>query len=299
MFKKVKRYLKDPYGALGNDLIRSHPNWMSDKYYLSILWRMVMGYDLNWENPRSFNEKLQWLKLHDHNPLYPTLVDKYRVKQWVADRIGAQFVIPTFATYRSVYDIDLDALPGQFVLKCNHDSGSVVICRDKASFNETAAKDKLAKALEHNFYWDAREWAYKHIDRLVFAEEYKENPSSKDLLTYKFLCFDGEPAIMYVTVKNDNVFEDYFDMDFKSLDIHRNWSNSCVPIVRPSCFDEMKIVARELSKGLTHVRIDLYEVGGQVYFSEYTFYDWGGLIRFHPTRWDRELGDRIILKNER
>ena len=132
MFGKVKRYVQDPYFALGYDMIKKCPHLMSDKFYLSVLWKMIMGYELDWEHPKTFNEKLQWLKLHDRNPLYTTLVDKYRVKQWVADKIGEQYVIPTLAVYNSVDEIDLDELPDQFVLKCNHDSGSVVICRDKS-----------------------------------------------------------------------------------------------------------------------------------------------------------------------
>ena len=158
MFKKLKRYVQDPYYALGYDMIKKCPHLMSDKFYLSVLWKMKMGYKLDWKHPKTFNEKLQWLKLYDRNPLYTTLVDKYRVKQWVADKIGEQYVIPTLAVYNSVDEIDLDKLPNQFVLKCNHDSGSVVICRDKPSFDLEAARRKLGVALRKNFYWEAREW---------------------------------------------------------------------------------------------------------------------------------------------
>ena len=280
---------------MGEDLIGRHPDWLPDKLYLSVIWKMLMGYELDWNNPRTFNEKLQWLKVHDHNPLYTTLVDKYRVKQWVADRIGQEYVIPTLAVFASADDINPDTLPEQFVLKCNHDSGSILICRDKSTFDMDAAKTKLAKGLERNFYREAREWAYKNVPRLVFAEKYMENPLSKDLLTYKFLCFSGEPYIMYVTVKNENVFENYYDMDFEPLDIHRKWPNSQYPIPKPTCWEDMKRVARELSQGLNHVRLDLYEVNGQVYFSEYTFYDWGGLFTFTPDVWDQRLGDKIQL----
>ena len=217
MFHKLKRYLHNPYLALGEDLISRNPKLLSDKLYLSVLWKMLMGYELDWNNPKTFNEKLQWLKLHDHNSLYTTLVDKYRVKQWVAEKIGPEHIIPTIKVFNSVEDISLDSLPDQFVLKCNHDSGSLAICRNKQTFDLEAAKCKMAKGLARNFYWDAREWAYKHVKRVVFAEKYMENPSSIDLLTYKFLCFSGEPFIMYVTVKNENVFEDYFDMDFISI----------------------------------------------------------------------------------
>lgn len=180
MFKKVKRYVKDPYFSIGYAMIDNCPHLMSDKFYLSVLWKMIMGYELDWEHPKTFNEKLQWLKLHDRNPLYTTLVDKYRVKQWVADKIGEQYVIPTLAVYNSVDEIDLDKLPNQFVLKCNHDSGSVVICRDKSSFDLEAAKTKLGNALKHNFYWDAREWPYKNVKRCVFAEQFMKDATMAD-----------------------------------------------------------------------------------------------------------------------
>lgn len=295
MFRKVKRYAKDPYYALGYDLIKKHPKWMSDKYYIKVLWRILMGYNLDLKNPRTFNEKLQWLKLYDHNPLYSTLVDKYRVKQFITDRIGAEFVIPTLAVYKSVDEIDLNTLPDQFVLKCNHDSGSVVICRDKATFDLEKAKLKLNAGLQRNFYWDAREWAYKHVKPLLFAEEYMEDAANKDLLTYKFMCFNGEPAIMYVTVKNDDIWENYYDLDFNPLNISRGFHQSYTSIKKPESFEMMKQVARKLSEGLPHIRLDLYEVNGQVYFSEYTFYDWAGLAKFEPSKWDEELGDKVAL----
>lgn len=295
MFRKVKRYAKDPYYAIGSDLIKMHPRWMSDKYYIKVLWRILMGYQLDLRNPKSFNEKLQWLKLYDHNPLYSTMVDKYRVKKFVADLIGVDYVIPTLAVYQSVDEIDLSALPDQFVLKCNHDSGSVVICRDKSSFDFEKAKQKLNAGLQRNFYWEAREWAYKHVKPLLFAEKYMEDATNKDLLTYKFLCFGGEPAIMYVTVKNDDIWENYYDMDFQPLGISRGFHQSSTCIEKPKSFETMKQVARKLSENLTHIRIDLYEVGGQVYFSEFTFYDWAGLAKFNPSKWDEELGAKVVL----
>lgn len=300
MFKKVRRYARDPYYALGYDLIQKHPNWLSDEMYVKTLWLMLMGYKLNLKNPQGFSEKLQWLKLNDHNPIYPTLVDKYRVKPYVAEKIGAEHVIPTIAVWQSVDEINLDKLPNQFVLKCNHDSGSVVICRDKATFDLEAAKQKLGKALKHNFYWDAREWAYKMIKPVVFAEQYMEDEATatkedKDLLTYKFMCFDGQPYICYATIKGDTIWENYYDLNFKPLDIHRKYPMSPRPLVKPKSFEKMKEIAKTLSQGLTHVRMDLYEVNGQVYFSEYTFYDWGGLFKFEP-EWEQKLGDMIKLK---
>ena len=193
MFKKVQRLIKDPYRTLGYSLIESHPHWMSDKYYLTVLWEMVMGYPIDWKHPNTFNEKLQWLKLYDRNPLYTTLVDKFRMKQWAADRIGEKYIIPTLSIFDSVDKIDFNALPDKFVLKCNHDSGSVFICRDKTTFDLDVAKQRLNEALHKNFYWEAREWPYKNVNRCVFAEAFL----GSDLQDYRIYCFNGEPKIVY------------------------------------------------------------------------------------------------------
>lgn len=299
MFGKLRRYISDPYYQIGYDLMQKHPRWMSDTYYIRVFWKMFMGYELDLKNPQTFNEKLQWLKLHDHNPLYSKLVDKYRVKEYVAKKIGKEHVIPTIAVYQSVDEIDLDKLPNQFVLKCNHDSGSVVICRDKATFDLEAAKQKLGETIKRNFYWEAREWAYKGVKPVIFAEKYMEdnNPDNetKDLLTYKFICCDGKPQLMYITVKNEDVWEDYFDLDYKLLDIMRDFRHSNISWLKPKTFEKMKEIAATLSQGIPQVRMDLYEANGQVYFSEFTFYDWGGYAKFKPEKWDKILGDAILI----
>lgn len=180
MFKKIRRYIKDPYHSIGYEMFKRCPRLMSDKYYLSILWEWEMGYTIDWRHPRTYNEKLQWLKLYDRKPQYTQMVDKYRVKQWVADRIGEKYIIPTLAVYHSVDEIDLSQLPDQFVLKCNHDSGSVVICEDKSKFDLDAAKKLLSNALNENFYWRAREWPYKNVKPCIFAEQYIKEISIRE-----------------------------------------------------------------------------------------------------------------------
>lgn len=178
MFKKVRRYLKDPYYSIGFEMFRKCPKRMSDKYYLSIMWKMMMGYKIDWHNVRTYNEKIQWLKLYDRRPEYTQMVDKYRVKELVASIIGEEYVIPTLAVYGNADEIDLSQLPDKFVLKCNHDSGSVVICEDKARFDLNAAKRKLGEALNENFYWKAREWPYKNVKPCIFAEQFMEDKTN-------------------------------------------------------------------------------------------------------------------------
>lgn len=299
MFGKIKRYARNPYHALGDDLIQRHPNWMSDRFYLKTLWRLVMGYELNIDNPKTFNEKLQWLKLHDHNPIYTTMVDKYRVKDYVTKLIGAEHVIPTLAVYKTVDEIDLTTLPDQFVLKCNHDSGSTVICKDKASFDLDAAKAKLDEALHHNFYWDAREWGYKHVKPLIFAEQYMEAFDSDDLLDYKFFVFDGKVRALYVASErfkeHSETCFDFFDMDFNHVDVMNGHPHTKRVLKKPASFDQMVALAEKLSQGLCHVRCDFYDVNGQVYFGEYTLYHMAGFTPFEPISYDEYLGSLLNL----
>jgi hypothetical protein len=295
MFGKLKRYFADPYWALGCDLIQKHPNWMSDKFYIRTLWRMIMGYKLDLKHPRTFNEKLQWLKLYDRNPLYTTLVDKYRVKQWVADKIGEEYVIPTLAVWERAEDVDISKLPNQFVLKCNHDSGSVVICKDKKTFDLNAAKDKLRNALKHNFYLEAREWPYKNVKPCIFAEKFMEDGTGEELRDYKFWCFNGVPKIVYCSVKNDNIWENYYDVNFTPLDINHGFPRAKQEIEKPDTFEDMKSIIGKFALQMPFVRVDFYEIRGRVYFGEFTCYDFAGLKQFQDIEQDNMLGDMIKL----
>lgn len=297
MFKKVKRYLKNPYYALGDDMMRVCPKLMSDKYYIKVIWKQIMGYPLDLRHPKTFNEKLQWMKLYDRNPLYTDLVDKYKVKQWVADRIGAEHVIPTLAVYDSVDEIDISQLPDQFVLKCNHDSGGVVICKDKSSFDFEAAKAKLKKSFEHNFYWDYREWPYKNVKRKIFAEEYLEDKKYGDLPDYKIFTFNGEPKLIEVD------FDRFIGHKRNLYDINWNYIDAriCYPTQRERVFDkpkalnEMLELARKLAYGFRHVRVDFYLINDKVYFGEMTFIHGAGTERFYPESFGNQMGEWIEL----
>lgn len=300
MFKKLKRYVRDPYYALGYDMIEKCPHLMSDKFYLSILWKMVMGYELDWKHPKTFNEKLQWLKLYDRNPLYTTLVDKYRVKQWVADKIGEQYVIPTLAVYNSVDEIDLDKLPSQFVLKCNHDSGSMAICKDKAVFDLEVAKQKLDKGLKHNMYWDAREWVYKNVDRVIIAEPFIDTLGKPESIEYKITCIDGKVKMITVCsgiahVEYDKRFNDHFDLQGNRLPFYVYYKPAGLDLPEKELVKEMVSIAETLSEGIPQVRVDLYYHNKRFYFGEMTFYTWGGMMDYEPKEWDRIMGDWLKL----
>lgn len=301
---RFKKVLKDPNYVIGKWMKQHHPRWMCDRWYLKIMWWQWMGYKLDLKHPRTFNEKLQWLKLYDRKPEYTLMADKFRVKEWVSGMIGEEYVIPTLVRWDSAKDISIDSLPNRFVLKCNHDSGSTIVCRDKTTFDLDDAKEKLETALEQNYYWTSREWPYKKIKRCILAEQFVENENEgphaaiSDLISYKFMCFDGEPRLMYLTVKNDDIWEDYFDMDFKPLKLKRWYRNSGMDFKKPDNWEKMIEIARVLSKDTRFLRVDLYEINGKVYFSECTFYDWAGFCKIDPKEWDLRMGSWIKLPGE-
>lgn len=297
MFRKIKRYLKDPKFALGCDLIKKHSNWMSDRFFIETEWQMLMGYKLNLKSPKTFNEKLQWLKLYDRNPLYTKLVDKVLVKDWVAEKIGAEYIIPTLAVWERAEDIDISQLPDQFVLKCNHDSGSIVICKDKSTFDLAAAKKKLCKALQYNWYSEHREWAYKNVKPCIFAETYMEDQRTNDLPDYKIFTFNGEPKIIQLD------FDRFIDHKRNLYDIEWNFIEAT--ILYPSCkersFDKPKVLeemlnlSKQLSDEIRHVRVDFYLINDKIYFGEMTFYHGAGLELFTPSTFGQKMGDLISL----
>lgn len=270
-----------------------------DKLYLHLKYYFRMGKWLHLKHPKTFNEKLQWLKLYGRRPIDTLLSDKYAVKEYITKTIGSEYVIPLLGVWDKFEDIDFDRLPNQFVLKCTHDSGGVVICKDKLSFDVEAARKKINRGLSHNFYVFSRERAYKDIPRRIIAEEYKEDPEFDDLRDYKFFCFDGEPKVMFIASDRQKEGEetkfDFFDMNFNHLPFTNGHPNAKVLPKKPIKFEEMKVLAAKLSAGIPHVRVDFYEVNGQIYFGEMTYSHWGGMMPFDPEEWDYTLGSWITL----
>ena len=265
---------------------------------LNYLRRMKRLPDL--KNPTTYNEKLQWLKLHDRQPLYTQLVDKYAVRRFVAERIGGEYLIPLVGgPWDSFDEIDFDALPEKFVLKCTHDSGGLVICRDKRALDREKARRRIAQSLQQNFYYHNREWPYKDVRPRIIAEAYMEDASTSELRDYKFFCFGGEPKMLFVASDRQTAGEetkfDFFDMDYNHLDLRNGHPNAAVPPEKPAQFGLMRELAQKLSQGIPHVRVDLYEVNGRVYFGEMTFYHWSGMVPFDPPEWDERLGSWIRL----
>lgn len=269
------------------------------KPYLKMVYRIKTGKKLNLKNPVGFNEKLNWLKVNDIHPEYTQLADKYLVRKYVEEKIGEGYSIPFWGIYRRFEDIDFDALPEQFVLKCTHDSGSVKVIKSKSKLTETDLKE-LKKffngRLKINSYNIGREYPYKKIEPQIIIEKYMIPDDAREIDDYKFLCFNGQPKIMYICSGRNAVrHEDYFDMDFNRLSMRSSETESDVAPPKPVNFEVMKALAAKLSEGMRHVRIDFFEVNGQVYFSEFTFFNNGGFWLYHPEEWERKLGDLIDI----
>ena len=291
-------YLTHPSKVLAW-MLSHYGSFLPDKLFLKIAFRLQMGKKLNLGNPKTFNEKLQWLKLYDRKPEYTIMVDKYLVKKYIADIIGEKYIIPTLGVWNSVDEIDFDKLPQQFVLKCNHNSGVLVICKDKSKLDIASAKRKMARAFKQNFYKLGREWPYKDVKRKIIAEKYMEDSKTSELRDYKFFCFDGNVKALFIASERQSLTEDtkfdFFDVNFKHLPCTNGHPNAVKNIQKPICFEEMKKLASSLSKGIPHVRVDFYEVDGKVYFGELTFYHWSGFVPFNPPSWDNEFGSWINL----
>jgi len=299
LVQKVKRYVTHPTRLMIRLGRNSFLKWMSDEKYLKLTFKERMGYPLNLEDPKTFNEKLQWLKLYNRRPEYTAMVDKYEAKLYVADKIGEEYIIPTLGVWDKFDDIDFDALPDQFVLKCTHDSGGLAICRDKSKFDKEAARQKIERSLKRNYYWSSREWPYKNVKPRIIAEQYMEDSVTKELRDYKFFCFNGEMKVMFIASerynKDTETRFDFFDRNFEHLDFRNGHPNADVLPAKPETFEEMCTLAEKLSKDVPLLRVDFYEVDGKIYFGELTFSHWGGMMPFEPAEWDRKLGDWIIL----
>ena len=270
------------------------------KLYISVMYRLRRGYWMDFKNPVKFNEKLQWLKLHDHKSQYIKMVDKYEAKKYVAEIIGDEYIIPTIGVWDSVDDIDFNSLPDQFVLKCTHDSGGLVICKDKKLLNFEEAKQKIKKSMASNYYNVGKEWPYKYVKRRIIAEQYVA-VDNHDLTDYKFYCFGGEPK--YCQVINDRSTKetiDFFDTEWNHQEfvgLNTKAGNAEHIPERPMNLKLMLKLASSLSEGISFSRIDLYEIGRKCYFGEITFFPASGFGKFTPEEFDDYLGSLVHLTN--
>jgi len=298
--KKIIRLIKDRKYRFGVLNSRGFLRVLPDKAFLKMAYKAKLGRKLNLKNPQTFNEKLQWLKLYDRNPKYNQMVDKHLAKEYVASVIGEEYIIPTLGVWDNANEIDFDSLPNEFVLKCNHNSGKgMCICKDKSKLDFDEVRKNLNDGLKENYYKNYREWPYKDVNRKIIAEKYMVDESGYELKDYKFFCFDGEVKYLFIAKdrenKNVETKFDFFDENFNHLPITNGHPNSEPPYFKPDGFDKMKELASKLSKGIPQLRVDFYNINGQIYFGELTFFHWSGLVPFDPPKYDKIFGDNIKL----
>lgn len=289
LFKTIKEWVLDHLLSL-----------MPDKIYLKLKYRVVMHKKLDLKNPKTFNEKLQWLKLYNRKPEYTTMVDKYAVKEYVASKIGEEFIIPTLGVWNNPEDVDWDSLPNQFVLKTTHGGGNlgVVVVKNKSSIDRELISQNLKKAMKLDLYKRNREWPYKNVSKRIIAEEFLEDKSTKELRDYKFFCFNGKVICFKIDFNRyTNHSANYYDRELFLLPFGEV---VCPPVYNqlieiPSNFDDMMRLAEILSKDIPFLRVDLYNSNGKIYLGELTFFPNAGFGKFEPDEWDEKLGEMIKL----
>lgn len=297
LFRKIKEYATHPLRVYSLISKAGFTRFVPDELHIRIMYRVLTGSKINLDDPKTFNEKLNWLKLHDRNPLYNTLVDKLAVKAWVSEKIGDEYVTETYASWSCVEDISIENLPDKFVLKTNHDSGGISICRDKSDFNLAAARKLLAKHLKHNYFWWTREWPYKDVTPMVMAEEYLEDvDGDAGLVDYKVTCFGGKPEFIEVhRGRFSNHTCNYYDIEWNPIRI--DWAG--IPIAdsevpRPCNLDKMLDLSERLSTGIPQIRCDWYDLGDRLVFGELTLFNGAGFDIIDKDN-DLRLGELIDL----
>lgn len=303
----IKKILKDilppvmlePLRMAYNDMRYAAMHVVPEEWYLKRKFKKCVGYPLNLDNPRTFNEKLQWLKLHDRNPLYTKMVDKYEAKKYVAELIGEEYIIPTLGVWNHFDEIDFDKLPNQFVLKCTHDSGSIAICTDKKSFDKKSAKKKLERGLRYNYYYAGGfEWPYKNVKPRIIAEKYMVDESGTELKDYKIHNFNGKPKIVEVDYDRFKEHKQiFYSTDWEKLEYARSYAvEAGRKIDRPQALEKMLVLAEKLAEGHRFLRTDFYSIDNELYFGEMTFYPAAGLGPWNPQEIDEKLGNCVNIQ---
>jgi len=296
--QKIKKLLKNPYKLFVPLGYKGMLGWMKDETYLKLIYRGIIGKKLNLDNPQTFNEKLQWMKLYNRKPEYTMMVDKYAVREYIKEQLGEEFLIPLISVWDSPDEIDFDALPDQFVLKCNHNSGTgMCICTDKSKLDIEAVKEDLRKGLKEDYYATSREWPYKNVKRKIIAEKYMVDESGTELKDYKILCFNGEPKLIQMHSGRFSTVhtQDYYDTEWNRLEILQGCPMAEKAWDKPEFLKEMLELSKKLSEGIPHVRVDWYYVENHLYFGELTFFDASGFDEFEPDEYNTIIGSWITL----
>lgn len=305
MVRIIVRALKDRRYRVSMLRYNGLLNWMPDRAFLKYVFCGAMGTPLDLAEPKTFNEKMQWLKLYNRKPEYTMMVDKYKVREYIREQLGEEYLIPLLGVWDDPDDIDFDALPDQFVLKCNHNSGlGMCICKDKAKLDIPGVRARLRKGFNQDYYRMCREWPYKNVPRKIIAEKYMSDKSSTEsgLMDYKFMCFGGKVKCSFVCSERfsaQGLRVTFFDNDWNELPFERHYPKSDKVIPRPQNLEKMIRFSEKLSQEMPFVRVDFYEICGQIYFGELTFFPGSGYEKFTPADADNLLGSWINLPSEK
>ena len=296
MLKKIISYIKDPKKIIIYMMNKNIMWFLPDKVYLKIKYKLMMGKKLNIDNPKTFNEKLQWLKLYDRKDIYTKMVDKYEAKKFVKKIIGEDYIVETLGIYDKFEDIDFEKLPSKFVIKPTHASGNVYICKDKSKIDYKALKKEISKWLKRDYYKIHREWPYKNVERRIIIEKYLSEFEDDDIRDYKFYMFNNKLAFSFVcSDRKKDVKFTFYDRNGKFMDVTQCGKPYDKRIKLPQNYERMIQLSEKLSKNTIALRVDFYEINGKIYFGELTFFDSAGFGPFNPDEWDEKIGDWLIL----
>jgi len=297
MLKKVIKLFKNPKLAVLYGLDIRIFKILPDDIFLKIKYKLHIGKKLNLTTPQTFNEKLQWLKLYDRNPIYTQLVDKYEVRKYISKTIGEDYLIPLIGVWDKFEDIDFSKLPNQFVLKPNHTSGNIFICKDKSNIDYVKLKKEVNMWLKRRYYWVHREWPYKNVKPRIICEKYMVDESGVELKDYKIFCFSGEPKIIQVDYNRFTSHKrNLYDTEWNYINASIKYpTDPNIKIKKPEKLNIMLDLARVLAKDYPHVRIDFYSIKDKVYFGEMTFYHGAGFETFNPEDFQIQMGEWIKL----
>lgn len=302
LFRYINTFLFNPAIRFNYFIKLGFTNHLGDKRFIEKKYELHLNKRLNTDNVSTFNEKLQWLKLYERKPEYTTMVDKYKVREYISKKIGEEYLIPLLGVWDNPDEIDFNALPNKFVLKCNHNSGlGMCICKDKSNLDVDKVKRELRRGLKQDYYLTGREWPYKNVQRKIIAEQFMKSDKG-GLTDYKVHCFNGVPKIVLVCkdrFTKTGLTEDFFDVEWNHLDLKRpKQNNSSTAIAKPNELDEILKLSAKLSKNIPFLRTDFYIIEGKVYFSELTFYPTSGFEKFEPEKWDEILGKWLVLPDK-
>ena len=301
MMERINKVIRNPGIVFSWVWVKMSPLLPSSELFLKVYYWMRTGRRLNLDNPLSFQEKTQWMKLHYTDPLYTQMVDKYQVRQIVSDKIGEKYLIPLLGVYDSFDEIDFSILPNQFVIKATHDSNSIIRCLDKSKLNIRTTRRRINKRLRKNYFYEGREYPYKNVHPRIIIERLISIGNDFSLPDFKFFCFNGKPELLFVATdrfKKDGPYFTFFDLDWNELPLKAKGHPGIKPhtvLQRPYLFEEMKRIVEALCFDIPFVRIDVYAAEGRLFFGEYTFFHDGGVVDFEPEEWNLKLGEMIHL----